>query len=120
MHQGRVNGFTQQALQTYTSRRKIPSPPRCVRYTLYYRIYVNPDVFLKTGMIHVHCGVPFLTFIFYLFLAPKNIVKNKEKKILAKPPRHKKTFRGRFRRLRQFYFNFDYFFLVIMILRYFY
>ena len=72
----------------------------------------SPTQYISSG--------PFLTFIFYFFLAPENSVQNETKKILVKPPRRKKTLRGRYRRLRWFYFNFDYFFLVILIFRYFY
>ena len=58
-------------------------------------------------------------FLFYFLLVLENSVRN-GKKILATPPRRKKTLRGRYRRRRWVYFNFHYFFLVIMIFRYFY
>ena len=60
--------------------------------------------------IYVYYGGPFSTFIFYFVLAPENSVRNEEKKILAKSPRRKKTFRGRYRWLRWFTSTFIIFF----------
>ena len=59
-------------------------------------------------------------FVFYFLLTPENSLWKEEKKILVKPLRGTKIFRGVYWRLRWFYFNFYYFFLITIIFRYFY
>ena len=79
----------------------------CALYTVRYTAQCN--VYIR----EVHFQLLFFLFFWHLKIVCE--IKKKSSKNLHDV---KKTFKGRYRRLRWFYFNFDYF--VIMILRYFY